>query len=113
MSEKILRDFRQKLAKSVLDILLMKYAKEKGKVDGYGFMKYAYENLNIIFSSGSVYAQLYKLEREGLMKSERTPKQIFKLTSKGTNVIGVLLNSHEIQTILEIFSFGLKRSDTK
>jgi len=90
----------------------MKQAKEKGKVDGYGFIRYAYENLNIIFSSGTVYTQLYKLEREGLMSSEKTPKQIFKLTSKGVNVIGVLLNSHEIQTVLKIFE-KKKRSDIK
>lgn len=73
---RVVRNFR--------DIAILAVLGENENLNGYQIMKHIYEKLEIFLPSGTVYATLYALEREQLVKAVSHPKcRTYMLTSKG------------------------------
>ena len=85
-----------------------------GAIGGYDIIKYLHKHFRFLPSPGTVYSQLYSLERKGLIKNvgnER--KRTYTLSEKGRKYFQMIQSSREyIQMILNdaIFKNGFKPS---
>ena len=82
---KILDEMVERLVKSLLDIFVLAKLQAKSELlGGYDVMELLYQDFGVLISSGTVYAVLYSMEREGLIKGEDTrSKRGYLLTEKG------------------------------
>lgn len=85
--EKVLNAMVERLVKSLLDLFVLSKLRENSALlGGYDFMELLYQDFGVLISSGTVYAVLYSMEREGLIKGEDTrSKRGYMLTEKGEN----------------------------
>jgi DNA-binding PadR family transcriptional regulator len=87
MKKETLEKLRRQSIKSVLDVLLLAELRN-GTMSGYDAIGYIHEKFGVYLSSGTIYAHLYALEREGLVASENdVKKRAFKLTEKGEQLL--------------------------
>ena len=98
MYERFLREF--------MDVLIMVKIRE-GKTSGYDILSYCHTNFDYLVSPGTVYAVLYNMERDGLIKAQtRDRKRVYTLTPKGKATIKAI---QESSAILERFFSNLLR----
>jgi len=87
-----LKVFRLGLVKKLIDYIILKYLKERGKASGYDLISQINQDYGILLSSGTIYGKLYALERKGLIKGEwGERKREFTLTKKGERTIDAIL----------------------
>jgi DNA-binding PadR family transcriptional regulator len=83
----ILEKLRRQSIKSVLDVLLLAELRN-GTMSGYDAISYIHNKFGVLVSSGTIYAHLYALEREGLITSDNdVKKRGYKLTEKGEQTL--------------------------
>lgn len=68
-----------------MDIMILIELNNKGvPMSGYDIIHFVHRRFNILLSSGTVYALLYSMEREGLIKGKwGWRKRVYVLTEKG------------------------------
>ncbi|MCW3999088.1 MAG: PadR family transcriptional regulator [Candidatus Bathyarchaeota archaeon] len=95
-AESIKAEFTRRLVSNLLDIILLAHFKEE-PFSGYDATQYLHRSLNVLMSPGTVYANLYSMERHGLVESFRGPnKTLFKATAKGIFTKDLLTSPMEI-----------------
>ncbi len=93
--------------KTFSDILILKYIKHNPKSSGYEILKHLHEKYNIFFSPGTLYHEIYFLERNGEIKSDGDESgRAYSLTAEGEkNLSEMIRKSNEIQSLIaNIFS---------
>lgn len=98
MYERFLREF--------MDVLIMVKIRE-GETSGYGILNYCHTKFDFLVSPGTVYAVLYTMERDGLIKAQGGDrKRVYTLTPKGEATIKAI---QESSAVLESFFPNLLR----
>lgn len=104
LENKYLRQIKEKVVKSFLDILFLSELKRSAPLSAYALMNLVNQKFGFQISAGTVYALLYSMERGDLLKGEVTEsKRIYELTKKGIEVIDNILVSKD-----EIFQYTKK-----
>jgi len=87
----------RRMVKSFLDnIVLAKLREQDSPMSGYDVIALIHKKFHILASSGTVYALLYSMERDGLIRgvwSQR--KRVYTLTEKGEKKIKAILDAKE------------------
>jgi DNA-binding PadR family transcriptional regulator len=98
----IFRKLYRKIIKTFLDIVIMKELNDGSPMSGHDVIRFIHKKHNLFMSSGTIYSLLFSLERNGLIKGQKTQrKRIYKLTSQGEeNLKNVLNAEEEIQTLV-------------
>jgi DNA-binding PadR family transcriptional regulator len=91
---KTLEKLRRQSVKSVLDVLLLAELRN-GAMSGYDAIGYVHDKFGVLLSSGTIYAHLYALEREGLVTSVNdVKKRVYKLTEEGEQTLGLAFKAN-------------------
>lgn len=89
----LLLEIEEEILKSHLNIFIMTRIKSFGELSGYDILMRFREKFGLNISVGTVYAQLYSLERKKLIEckpnSARTRK--YTLTLKGSKTLDIVL----------------------
>jgi DNA-binding PadR family transcriptional regulator len=101
-SSSILKDLRKRTIKNFLDIFILGQLQEN-PLSGYDIIGIVHSRFDVLVSSGTIYALLYSLERDGLIKGVQDQrKRVYELTEKGEEAIQVLVQANgEIQNCLK------------
>ena len=85
------------MVKSFLDtIVLAKLREQDSPMSGYDVITLIHKKFGILVSSGTVYALLYSMERDGLIRGRLSQrKRVYMLTEKGEKKIKALLEAKE------------------
>jgi DNA-binding PadR family transcriptional regulator len=87
LKKRTLEKLRRQSVKSVLDVLLLAELRN-GVMSGYDAIGYVHNKFGVLLSSGTIYAHLYALEREGLVTSVNdVKKRVYKLTEEGEQTL--------------------------
>jgi len=100
-------NLRVRVIKTFTDILVIKYLKNKPSSSGYQILRYLNETLSIPFSPGTIYNEVYTLERKGFIKSSGNQDcRYYSLTVQGEELLNETVGKKkEIQDIVaEILS---------
>jgi DNA-binding PadR family transcriptional regulator len=84
----------------------MKHLKTKPSSSGYQILRHLHETLSIPFSPGTIYNEIYMLERKGLIKSDGDENaRVYSLTPQGQEVLNEIADKKkEMQDLIaEIF----------
>jgi len=93
----ILTKLRRRLINELLDIIILSRIISNPGLTGYAIIEYLFRRFDILVSSGVVYATLYALERDGLIKGVWTGrKRTYTITPKGEKVVETLREKGEI-----------------
>ena len=97
----ILKTMHRRLIKNFSDIFILSELR-KGPLSGYDVIEYINNRFRILLSSGTVYAILYSLERDGLITGNWTQRRrTYTLTPKGEHTLKAILNTNDnIETVL-------------
>jgi DNA-binding PadR family transcriptional regulator len=95
-------DLRVRVIKNFTDILVMKYLKTKPSSSGYQILRHLHETLSIPFSPGTVYNEVYMLERRGLIKSDGNENcRTYSLTVQGQETLNQIADKKkEMQDLI-------------
>ncbi len=95
-------DLEIRTIKNFVDVLILKFLKVHPLSSGYQILKYLHNEYNILFSPGTVYNDIYSLERKNLIKGEGDENgRIYCLTEKGENALAVTAKtSKKIQELV-------------
>jgi DNA-binding PadR family transcriptional regulator len=96
-----------RIIKNFSDILILKYLKIHPLSSGYEILKHLHETYNIVFSPGTIYHEIYMLERDSIIKSEGDANgRMYSLTAKGEKTLMATIKEGEkIQELIAgIFS---------
>lgn len=99
-------DLRVRIIKNFTDILVMKHLKTKPSSSGYQILRHLHETLSIPFSPGTIYNEIYMLERKGLIKSDGDENaRVYSLTPQGQEALNEIADKKkEMQDLIaEIF----------
>lgn len=76
-------NFKKRMLNMLLDILILKYARDNRSLSGYDIMVWVREKYNVLLSS-VVYAKVRQLEEDGLVDGKQGKrKRVYTLTEKG------------------------------
>ncbi len=86
---KILKGMYERIVKGLLDVIVLGNLREKNSLlGGYDVMELVHQEFGVLISSGTVYAVLYSMERDGLIEGKATrSKRAYVLTTKGENKV--------------------------
>lgn len=89
------RNFEKDIIKSRLDIIFLIRIKNSGALSGYDLMQYIKDKYKISLSSGTIYTQLYCLERKFLIEGKlcSSGKRTYSLTLQGARTLEIILSS--------------------
>jgi len=91
-----LEELQERIIKSFLDALVLAELRNGSAMSGYDVIAFIHRKFHRLVSSGTVYALLYSMERDGLIKGRLSGrKRVYVLTEKGEETIKVVLNAHE------------------
>lgn len=96
----------KKTLQNFLDTLILQKLRRQ-PLGGYDLIGLIHKKFHILLSSGTIYASLYYLEREGLIKGEfEARKKVFRLTENGERAINSCCQKKgKVQKLLsEIFT---------
>ncbi len=92
------KDIETRVVKNFLDILILIEMKKHSNISGYDVTAFVNNKFGGILSPGTVYATLYAIERKGLIEGESDGrKTVYKLTSKGEEVVSEMMSDFNIQ----------------
>ena len=100
-------DLTARTIKNFSDILIMKYLKKHPLSSGYQILKHLHTTYNVLFSPGTIYHQIYLLERSSILKSEGDENgRIYCLTLEGQKTFDTTIESGKqmLALIADIFS---------
>ncbi|MEA2090463.1 MAG: PadR family transcriptional regulator [Thermoproteota archaeon] len=100
--KKITKKLQLRVIKAFLDLLILAKLGNCSFIGGYDLIKLIHQKYGVLISPGSVYSNLYSLEREGLINGHQTEKgRVYKITDKGKHKINTVIK-HEM-TIQRFF----------
>jgi DNA-binding PadR family transcriptional regulator len=101
-SSKIIKVLQKRTIKSFLDIFILGKLKEN-QLSGYDIIGLVHKRFDVLVSSGTIYALLYSMERDGLIQGiHEQKKRVYVLTEKGKKTTQVLKQANsEIQNCLQ------------
>jgi DNA-binding PadR family transcriptional regulator len=99
--DSVLKGIEVRIVKAFLDEVVLKELRNK-PLGGYDVISLVYKKFGILLSSGTVYSQIYALERKGLIKANLNPRRRdYTLTEKGKETMEAILNAqYKIKTLL-------------
>ena len=104
--DRVTRHICRRLVKNFMDVIILSELKER-QMSGYDIICIIYEQFHLLFSSGTVYFTIYRLERDGLIRGRWSArKRVYTLTPKGENVLKEIADSHRViqEVVARIFS---------
>ena len=108
LTTKLLREMHERIVKSLLDIIvLVKLYERATLLGGYDLMELVHQEFGVLVSSGTVYACLYSMERDGLIEGkDARNKRVYSLTEKGENKIKKISEAKEniLDLLTKIFT---------
>jgi DNA-binding PadR family transcriptional regulator len=89
LAPRILREMNKRTIKNLLDVIILAKLQESSTfLGGYDIMVLVHQEFGVLISSGTVYACLYSMERDGLIEGKHIRnKRAYTLTTKGENKI--------------------------
>jgi DNA-binding PadR family transcriptional regulator len=99
---KTVKKLRSRMIKNFLDILVLSEMKDN-PLSGYDVIGLIHKKYNVLLSSGTIYSQLYSLEREGIIRGEQNKRRrVYELTEEGEQTIGDIMKVNgQIQNLLK------------
>jgi DNA-binding PadR family transcriptional regulator len=92
------KDIETRVVKSFLDIIILIEMKKQSNLSGYDVTAFVNSKFGSVLSPGTVYAELYSMERKGLLHSESDGrKTVYKLTPEGKQVISTMMSDFNEQ----------------
>jgi len=93
IANNILKDVEKRILNEFMDLLILSLLRGNNKqISGYDVIKYLQVRYRFLPSPGTVYAHLYKMEREGLLKGKiQSKKRVFTLTEDGEKAAQAIL----------------------
>jgi len=87
----------RRMVKSFLDaIVLAKLREQDSPMSGYDVIASIHKKFRILVSSGTVYALLYSMERDGIIRGRSSQrKRVYTLTEKGEKKIKAILEAKD------------------
>lgn len=77
-----------RVIKNFSDVLILKYLKENPLSSGYEILRHLHEKYKITFSPGTIYHEIYLLERKKFIRSEGDEGgRMFSLTAEGDQAL--------------------------
>jgi DNA-binding PadR family transcriptional regulator len=103
LQNEILKEMKRIMVANFLDTIILAELKNSSPLSGYDTLDFVYKKFGFLFSSGTIYALLYAMERKGLVRgSYSQTKRVYTLTDKGLETIDVILRSKdEVQKFIE------------
>jgi DNA-binding PadR family transcriptional regulator len=100
-NRRIVKSFRERMVKSLLDVLILKSVRDGDSLTGYNMMMDFNEKFGVRLSSGTIYSTLYNLESKGLIRSQlKGRNRVYALTEKGESFIGALADDQQAQQFI-------------
>ena len=92
----LLRTMHRRLIKNFSDIFILSELRN-GPRSGYDVIEYINNKFRVLLSSGTVYAILYALERDGLITGNNWSqrRRMYNLTPKGEDTLKAILNTND------------------
>lgn len=91
----ILAEMQVRILKSFLDVLILAQLRKEPK-SAYDLILFIHKKFRLLMSSGTVYATLYSMERDGLIQANWSGrKRVYTLTDKGQKTILAFLNTYD------------------
>jgi len=91
LEKETLKKMQTRIVKNFLDIIIMAELRNRNPLSGYDVIDFIHKKFDILISSGTVYALLYYMEREGLIKGVWVQrKRAYTLTDKGRETINAI-----------------------
>ena len=91
-----LKDMQRRMVKDFLDTVVLIKLRSGQWLGGYEIIELIQRKYSFIFSSGTIYALLYSLERKGLVRAGFAEgKRVYSLTEQGKCGIDAVIESKE------------------
>jgi DNA-binding PadR family transcriptional regulator len=88
LGSRVEKKLRERVLKSFLDVLILSKLENSEPMSGYDFISFINEEFGIIISTGTIYSNLYALERDGFLKGYHSQgKRVYKMSNKGMQFI--------------------------
>jgi DNA-binding PadR family transcriptional regulator len=89
----LLENFSKRVVTDFMDILILAKLDEGKSLSGYDFVASLSEEFRIFFSAGTIYSQLYALERQGLLQENMTGrKKVYSISSEAKEYMPFIMN---------------------
>jgi len=101
----VLKDLGIEIMKNHLKMIFLLSIKRNGALSGYDLLQRTQDKYQVNLSPGTVYTQLYSLERKNLLKAQIDPsgKRVYSLTSQGIKATDIILSSrHQIEKMFAL-----------
>jgi DNA-binding PadR family transcriptional regulator len=97
IEDEVLRDLEIEIMKNHLKIVLLLAIKKNGPLSGYDILRRTQKKYGFNLSPGTIYTQLYALERKNFLKGQIDPtgKRVFSLTAAGLRATAIILSSRD------------------
>ncbi|MCL5877089.1 MAG: PadR family transcriptional regulator [Candidatus Bathyarchaeota archaeon] len=100
-------DLTTRIIKNFSDILILKYLKISPLSSGYEILRHLHEKYKITFSPGTIYHEIYLLERKKCLRSEGDEGgRVYSLTAEGEQSLADIFGASKqiSQLVSDIFS---------
>jgi len=103
----IIKEIERRILNNFMDLLVLSMLHHyPDQISGYDVIKHVQMRYRLLLSPGTVYACLYGMERDGLLRGKRNGrKRVYTLTRRGAETVRVILNAR--QRILKFMSMVL------
>jgi DNA-binding PadR family transcriptional regulator len=92
LEKEILSEMQQRIVKSFLDVLIMRELRKEPK-SAYDIIFFIQKRFRLLMSSGTVYSNIYFLERDGLIQGNMSKRRrVYTLTDKGKKTIQAIID---------------------
>jgi len=95
IENRLLKDLQIEILKNHLKIIFLLSIKKNGALSGYDLLQRTQNKYRVNLSPGTIYTQLYALERKNLLKGQvvSSGKRVYSLTSDGIKATEIILSS--------------------
>lgn len=91
LESNILDQMHTRFVKNFLDVVIL-IELRKRSMSGYDAISFVHNKFHILLSSGTIYSNIYFLERNGLIKGEQIQRRrVYTLTDKGKENVETFL----------------------
>ncbi len=106
--ENIKEEIEKRIIKSFLDLIILQVLNEGGSASGYDIMLFLGKRFHQNFSSGTVYAAIYSLQRKGYITGlTEARKTIYEITESGKEVVRIVQDSEKEFRKLRVGAFNI------
>ena len=102
-TDNVHKNLKERIIKDFLDLIVLTEL-QNGSLSGYDIISIVFRRYRFLISAGTVYSQLYKLERTGLIECTLCEKKkIYSLTSHGKFTIDTIMKETFMKYSVESF----------